>query len=82
MDRHLTLVHSARPVSSARPPTFEGELRRLPAAELAKVRFALIVALDTVELGPPASRLLGRLARAARTEQRRRRHPGGTPRAA
>ena len=82
MDRHLTLVHSAKPVSSARPPSFEGELRRLPAAELAKLRFALIVALDTVELGAPASRLLGRLARAVRREQRRRRRPGGTPRAA
>ena len=82
MDRHLTLIHSAKPVSSARPPTFEGELRRLSAAELAKLRFALVVALETAELGAPASRLLGRLARAARTEQRRRRHPGGTPRAA
>ena len=82
MDRHLTLVHSAKPVSSARPPTFEGELRRLPAPDLAKLRFALVVALDTVELGDPASRLLGRLARTARTEQRRRRHPGGAPRAA
>ena len=82
MDRHLTLVHSAQPASSARRPTLEGELRRLSAAELAKLRFALVVALETVELGDPASRLLGRLARAVRTEQRRRRHPGGTPRAA
>ena len=82
MDRHLTLVHSATPVSSARPTSFEGELRRLPPTELAKLRFALITALETVELGDPASRLIGRLARAARIEERRRRHPGGTPRAA
>ena len=82
MDRHLTLVHSVKHVSSARPPTFEGELRRLSATELAKLRFALIVALEGVELGDPASRLIGRLARAARIEERRRRHPSGTPRAA
>lgn len=82
MERHLSLVHSARHVSSARPATFEAELRRLPATELSKLRFALIVALETVELGDPASRLIGRLARAARIEQRRRRQSGGTPRAA
>ena len=82
MERHLSLVHSARHVSSAPPPSFEGELRRLSLTELAKLRFALIVALETTELGDPASRLIGRLARAARIEQRRRRHPGGAPRAA
>ena len=82
MERHLSLVHSANRVSSARPPTFEGELRRLSPTELAKLRFALMTALETVELGDPASRLIGRLARAARIEQRRRLHPGGAPRAA
>jgi hypothetical protein len=82
MERHLSLVHSAKHVSSARPPTFEGELRRLPPTDLAKLRFALVVALETTELGDQASRLIGRLARAARIEARRRRHPGGTPRAA
>ena len=82
MERHLSLVHSATQVSSARPATLEGELRRLSATELVKLRFALITALETVELGDPASRPIRRLARAARIEARRRRHPGGTPRAA
>ena len=69
----MKLVHdNPRAVSSARPATLEGELRHLSGTELAKVRFALITALATVELGSPASRLLGRLARAARVEQRRR----------
>lgn len=79
----MRIVHSnPNPVSSARPPTLEGELRHLSATELAKVRFALITALATVEVGCPASRLLGRLARAARIEQRRRRHSGRGPIAA
>ena len=83
MAGHLKLVHTnPHPVVSARPPTLEGELRRLSEPELAELRFALIAALATLELGTPSSRLVGRLARAARVEQRRRRHGGGTPRAA
>jgi hypothetical protein len=79
----VKLVHdNPRTISSARPPTLEGELRHLSGPELAKVRFALITALATVELGCPASRLLGRLARAARIEQRRRRQSGRGPIAA
>ena len=79
----MRLVHdNPRHVSSARPPTLEAELRHLSGTELAKVRFGLIAALATCELGSPASRLLGRLARAARIEQRRRRHTGRGPIAA
>lgn len=78
----MRLVHSNPDAATTRARSAEAELRHIPEAELARLRFALIVALETVELGTPASRLLGRLVRAARTEQRRRRHPGGTPRAA
>lgn len=79
----MRLVHSnPHPLGPARPATLEAELRRLPETELAKLRLALIAALATLELGSPASRLVGRLARAARIEERRRHHPGRTPRAA
>ena len=80
----MRLIHSnPNPLSSARPPTLEAELRHLSARELARLRSALGAGLSTLELGTPASRLVGRLAHAARTEQRRRRLPSdGTPRAA
>ena len=78
----LKLVHSARAAAPRQAATAEGELSALSPRELVQLRLDLAAALETVELGSPASRLIGGLARAARIEERRRRHPGGTPRAA
>jgi hypothetical protein len=48
------------------------ELARLSVGELEQLRRALAHALGQVELGSPASQLLGRLSRQTRSELRRR----------
>jgi hypothetical protein len=50
-----------------------GELARLSPRQLEQLRRALARALGQVELGSPASQLLGRLSRQTRSELRRRR---------
>ena len=56
------------------------ELARLSPRQLEQLRRALAHALGKLELGSPASELLGRLSRQTRAELRRReRQPGGRP---
>jgi hypothetical protein len=57
--------------------TVETELRHLPTSELETLRRSLRRELAEFPVGSPASRLIGRLCRIARSEVRRRRTPAG-----
>jgi len=57
--------------------TVETELRHLPTTELETLRRSLRRELAEFPVGSPASRLIGRLCRIARSEVRRRRPPDG-----
>jgi hypothetical protein len=59
--------------------TVETELRHLPTSELETLGRVLRRQLAALPVGSPASRLIGRLCRLARSELRRRRAPDGPP---
>jgi hypothetical protein len=59
--------------------SIETELRRLPTSELEWLRRGLRRQLAELPVGSPASRLVGRLCRLARSELRRRQAPDGPP---
>jgi hypothetical protein len=68
-----------QPVRAPVRPTIETELRHLSTTELETLGRALRRQLAALPVGSPASRLIGRLCRLARSELRRRRAPDGPP---
>jgi hypothetical protein len=70
-----------QPVRATVRSSIETKLRHLPTRELEWLRGGLRRQLAELPVGSPASRLVGRLCRLARSELRRRR-AGDGPRAA
>ena len=81
---HITPTPSRNGGRLSLPPTSPGsEMAAMTDSELAALRAALARALGDLRLGSAPSRLLGRLSRQARAEQRRRaRQTARPPRAA
>jgi hypothetical protein len=73
MHKIITLGHVRQPVRSAVGRSIETELRHLPSRDLDWLRRGLRRQLAELPVGSPASRLVGRLLRLARSELRRRR---------
>jgi hypothetical protein len=72
----ITTPRSLRqPVRVSVRRSIETELRHLPTAELERLRRSLRRQLAELPVGSPASRLVGRLCRLARSELRRRDAP-------
>jgi hypothetical protein len=70
-----------QPLRAAVRRTIEAELRQLPTSELETLRRSLRRQLGEFPVGSPASRLVGRLSRLARSELSRRESADGRSRA-
>ena len=72
MHEIITPSRVRQPVRASVRSSIETELRQLPSRELEWLRRALRRQLAELPVGSPASRLVGRLCRFARSELRRR----------
>lgn len=77
MQQIITPRGACQPVRASIRRSIETELRHLPTGELEWLRCGLRRQLAELPVGSPASRLVGRLCRLARSELRRRRASDG-----